>query len=112
MKFVVNHHYRFDSVFFAWWAGYSQSIISILIEITSILVILQSHSELDVVMNFLALSVISDFDDFFHLGCTEPIIKRAMDPGDEVGIALQDLFKISKTSSKTIEVNNFQSLTR
>ena len=37
-----------------------------LIELVNFLAILSSYAVIDVVMNFLALVVISDFDDFFY----------------------------------------------
>lgn len=66
MKLALNHEYRFDNVFIAWLAGFLQAFSIFVIECVNFLVIMQSDNFLNVVMNFMALAVIADFDTFFY----------------------------------------------
>ena len=95
MKFTLNHYYRFDNPWVAYLAGFLQSVSIFVIEIVNFLVILTSASYLEVVMNFMALAVISEFDDAFFesLGSDEnkDIIENP---------AYEDLYKITRTTSR------------
>jgi len=47
-------------------SGLMQALCMFVVEIVNVLAIMTSTQVLDVVMNFLALVVISEFDDFFY----------------------------------------------
>lgn len=66
MKYVLNHTWRFDNWKIAFWCGFLQASSIFIIELVNFLAIMTSTQVLDVVMNFLALVVISEFDDFFY----------------------------------------------
>jgi hypothetical protein len=66
MKYALNHPWRFENWKIAFLSGFLQASIIIVIEMVNFLSILSSYAVLDIVMNFLALVVISDFDDFFY----------------------------------------------
>ena len=49
----------------AYLVGLSQSLAVIFVEIVNLIILMTNHSVLDVIMNFLALVIISEFDDYF-----------------------------------------------
>ena len=66
MKFSLNHEYRFQDFYLAFLAGLLQTTMIIVVETVNILAILASTSTIEVVLNFMALAVISEFDDTFY----------------------------------------------
>jgi hypothetical protein len=78
MKFAINHAYRFSNWYAAFASGFMQASIAFLIEVTNLLVILTSSDELGVVMNFMALTVIASFDDYFYIAQGESILKQVI----------------------------------
>lgn len=72
-----------------------QMIMIVTVEMVNFLVILNSTSILDVMMNFMALAIIAEFDDFFFsaLG-NDPNKEILTDP------AYDDMFIIRRTSSR------------
>jgi len=72
-----------------------QMIMIVTVEMVNFLVILNSNSILDVMMNFMALAIIAEFDDFFFsaLG-NDPNKEILTDP------AYDDMFIIRRTSSR------------
>ena len=54
--------------------GFLQSLMTIMVETVNMLVILQSMTTKDVVFNFIAVAIISNFDDFvFNSLRNEPL---------------------------------------
>lgn len=96
MKYALNHEWRFDNWKVAFWCGFLQASIILIVELVNFLCIMSSTQVLDVVMNFLALVVISDFDDFFYgaLGNKEECKAFLFDP------CYSDLLTIERTSSR------------
>ena len=81
MKYALNHVWRFEDWKIAYLAGLLQATIIIFIEFVNFLAILTSFTVLDVVMNFLALVVISEIDDFFYCSLRdEPLKELLIDP--------------------------------
>jgi hypothetical protein len=66
MKFALNHDYRFENYKVAFLAGFMQATMIFVVEIVNFFAILTAGSILDVVMNFMALAIIAEFDDFFY----------------------------------------------
>lgn len=64
MKFANNHH----EVFCNWWIpfflGFLQAQMVALIELVNLINICAQNNIMDVVMNYVALAVVADFDDF------------------------------------------------
>ena len=59
----------------AYCIGFNQVIMVVCVEIVNILVIIQSNTFLDVVMDFFALAIIADFDDMFALSLSsDPLL--------------------------------------
>ena len=74
MKYAVNHRNAFLNYKKAFAMGFFQSIMTLLVESVSMLVILQSMTTKDVVFNFIAVAIISNFDDYvFNSLNNEPL---------------------------------------
>ena len=64
MKFAINHKWKFWHWLPAYLVGLTQFLIVILVEYVNLIILMTNETVLDIVMNFLALVVISEFDDF------------------------------------------------
>jgi hypothetical protein len=94
MKFSLNHSYRFEKAFIPFLAGFLQASSIFVIEIVNFIVILTSADYLSVVMNFLALAVISEFDDAFYTSIVQDDLKEILS-----NPAFEDMYTITRTSS-------------
>lgn len=99
MKFVLNHDYRFGSVGKAFLAGLMQVFSAMLIEVVNLLTILQSNTVIDVVMNFMALAVIIEFDDYFFGALGKNFVKKIITEQAAENSPYQPLYMITKTTS-------------
>ena len=61
MKYALNHPWKFKNWNVSFFAGLMQALQVVVVEIVNIVVILTNDAVLDIVMNFMALVVISDF---------------------------------------------------
>jgi hypothetical protein len=67
MKFVVNHYWRFESPNIAFFTGYCQAFVIVLVTaLNYIVIIVMSETVIDIAKDFTALMVISEFDNFFY----------------------------------------------
>ena len=64
----MNHSDVFDSSGAAFTVAMLQASITLMVEVLNIIVICMSNNVGDVVMNFIALAIIADFDDFIYKG--------------------------------------------
>ena len=116
MKFAVNHQFRFSQFRLAFLAGLLQTIMIALVTLLNYYVILVgSLSVIEIAMDFLAMKVISEFDDFFYEEYpNDEIAKQILDQyidshnnkadsQDYDSIAL--LFQIKTTSSSTAQID-------
>lgn len=65
MKYVNNHPEKFQSWTIPFVLGFMQSSMIVLIEVVNLINICAQIAVMDIVMNYVALAVIADFDDFF-----------------------------------------------
>ena len=65
MKYATNHPWKFRSVLSAWLVGFSQFFMVICVEAINLIILVSNETVMDVIMNFLALVIIADFDDYF-----------------------------------------------
>lgn len=76
MKYALNHPWKFRSWFMAFIIGFAQFSAVILVEAVNLAVLLTNNTILDIIMNFLAIVIISELDDYFFLTVrNEPISK-------------------------------------
>jgi len=94
MKFALNHEYRFDNYKIAFLAGFMQMVMIMTVELVNMLTILTCNDVKEVVMNFMALAIIAEFDDIFYAAL-------GLDPSKEVltDPAYDDLWVITRTTS-------------
>ena len=67
MKYSVNHPWKFENYIEAFWVGFMQAFIVLSVELVNLVVLNTNPTIMDILMNFLALVIISDFDDYFFL---------------------------------------------
>ena len=65
MKYAMNHPWKFNSWKSALFVGFCQMVILSSVELVNMLFLLTNGSIVDTLMNFLALTVITEFDDFY-----------------------------------------------
>lgn len=106
MKFALNHDFRFDSPYIVFLSGFMQATSIFVIEIVNFIVIMSSTTYLDVVMNFMALYVISEFDDVFYNAISNIDRKALITSPDD----FEDLYKITRTSSHCCPKNDLNEI--
>lgn len=85
MKFALNHNHRFVNYKIAYLAGLLQTTVILICESVNFISILQQETISDVVLNFMGLKVISEFDDaFFYMHSTGSNTKFLYDGGEVV----------------------------
>ena len=100
MKYANNHWWKFDSWFMAFWVGFTQMAICTLVEMISLTILLSSQTIMDILMNFLALVVLQEFDGFFFEAFKgDTTFGKALDGGEYDGTDLKTLTKIEVTTS-------------
>ena len=65
MKFAMNHHWRFKNWVAAFFVGFLEMVVLFLVESINIVILLQNNTILDIIMNFLAILIISEFGSYF-----------------------------------------------
>ena len=67
MKYVTNHPWKFRNVGLAFFAGFLQLFISLIIEVSNIYIVLANgETQFDIISNFIIMLVIADFDNYFY----------------------------------------------
>ena len=67
MKYALNHFWKFRFPGFAFGVGFMQMAVTLSVELVNLVVLNTNHSIMDIIMNFLALVIIAEFDDAFIL---------------------------------------------
>ena len=65
-KYALNHHYRFKQWYMAFVAGLMKTTVNILNEFLLIMVIIGTHNVMDLLLNFIALSIIAGFAELIY----------------------------------------------
>ena len=64
MKYSINHPWKFEYWFIAFLVSFSQVIVLIMVELICLGLLLLQEDVLEVLMNFLALTIITELDDY------------------------------------------------
>ena len=64
-KFALNHEWKFSNPIRAFLIGGIQMCMVYIVETINMIVLLSNYSVINVLLNFLALCVIGDFDGMF-----------------------------------------------
>ena len=65
MKYAVNHDWKFENYKIAWFCGFMQAFNVIIVELVNFAALLTNFTIIEIIRNFLALVVISQFDEYF-----------------------------------------------
>lgn len=79
MKFVVNTPYIFSEQAWPYMSAVLLNISSILIEFSNILVVLMTRDTLSVVGNFVALVIVSEFDEYVFASMKDENFRMLLD---------------------------------
>ena len=82
MRYSLNHSWKFQSWCTAYMIGLSQFTMILSVEIVNLVVLLTSPSVMDTVMNFLALVIIADFDDYMFAVVSDGPIGKLITDGE------------------------------
>ena len=109
MKYAANHHWKFRSWGQAYWIGLFQVTVLNTCEFVNLVLLTTNHSMLDIIMNFLAIVVITEFDDaFFFIVQNEELAVLLTDgeykyerqeTGETKTITCAEIFTIQTTTS-------------
>ena len=65
MKYATNHPWKFSDWRQAYLIGFFQVTVLLTCEAGNLIILATNHAMLDIIMNFLAIIVITEFDDYF-----------------------------------------------
>ena len=104
MKYSANHPWKFDNYFEAYFVGLAQALVVLSVETVNLAVLNTNHTIMDILMNFLALVIISDFDDYFFITIKNDKMAKLVSDGEleipedgiegENKIELSDVLKV------------------
>lgn len=66
MKYSVNHKKEFENPCVVFFIGLMQFTMVLSVEVANMFVICYLNVIEDIIMNFIALQIIAEFDDFFY----------------------------------------------
>ena len=95
MKYAVNHHWKFESYQIAWLCGWMQSFNVIIVELVNFAALLTNFTIIEIIRNFLALVVISQFDEYFFSTVKSDPLAEIVDGDDHY----EEFLKIQRTTS-------------
>ena len=78
MKFALNHEFMFTNYKAAFFCGFVKAISIILVEFVNLLLILCNDSIVEIVLNFVALTIIAEFDDYYFSSLREDEYKAML----------------------------------
>jgi len=82
MKFAMNHHWRFKNWVAAFFVGFAEMVVLFLVESINIVILLQNNTILDIIMNFLAILIISEFGSYFFTTVKKDPIAQLIENGE------------------------------
>ena len=116
MKYALNHPWKFSSWFMAFKTGLSQMFVVVILELVNMIFMLKDDAISDIVMNFTALLIISDFDDYLYVTIENTPMGQLCKNGEiEAGggkITLEDVLRIESTTSKRVPPDHDTSVTK
>ena len=67
MKYTLNHTYKFQSPGRAFLCSLLEFFITLAVEIANILIILAQSNPINIVLNFIAIAIIGQFDEYIYV---------------------------------------------
>ena len=109
MKYASNHPWKFRSWRHAYLIGFFQAFVLVTCEAVNLIILTTNDSMLDIIMNFLAIVVITEFDDSFffivkgeklaELLSAGEMVHKPKGSEEEKTILAENIFKIEVTTS-------------
>ena len=65
MKYALNHPWKFNNWKNAFFIGFLQIFFQVSVEAVNFRILISNRTIIETIVNFLALLIISDFDDYF-----------------------------------------------
>ena len=97
MKYAVNHPWKFVDYKIAWFCGFMQAFNVLVVELVNFSALLTNFTIIDIIMNFLALVVIAEFDEYFFSAVTnDPLVDIITGEG-----AYENFLIIQRTTSES-----------
>ena len=100
----------------AFKTGLSQMFVVVILELVNMIFMLKDDAISDIVMNFTALLIISDFDDYLYVTIENTPMGQLCKNGEiEAGggkITLEDVLRIESTTSKRVPPDHDTSVTK
>jgi len=105
-KYALNHKYMFESPEVAFLTTYTNFLVNTLVELCNLIVIISSNSPLNIVLNFVAICIISEFDNIIYASqgneyCTKMLKDDAI---------AQKILQIQHTTSKNCGVDELSNV--
>lgn len=108
MKYSINHPWKFEYWFVAFLGGFCQVSILILVEVVCLVLLLVQDDVLDVLMNFISLTIITELDDYLFQTIYENPISDLIKDGEAnicgVDCRLDQIIKIETTTSSEARI--------
>ena len=82
MKYAVNHPYKFRKWYVAYLIGLTQFSVLVTVELVNLIVLVSNNSIEDILMNFLALIVLTDFDNFLFITVRKELLAKLLEDGE------------------------------
>ena len=106
MKYAVNHRWKFINYKIAFMSGLMQASMIIFVEFINVMALLTNTQVIGIVMDFLALVIISEFDDFFFNAITNPDVTDIIEDKDKMYKALITIQTTTSIYAKYIMEGN------
>ena len=65
MKYANNHTWKFKKWRIAYFIGFGQVLMVLSVETINLILLCENDTVMDIIMDFLALVIISDFDEYY-----------------------------------------------
>jgi hypothetical protein len=98
MKYALNHTYMFDSWGIAYFMGLLQTLIATIVEIGNLAIILTSIYPVVIVLNFISVGIVAEFDSYVYNSMRNEASKTLLE--EKVN---EHVFKFRHTTSKRCE---------
>ena len=95
MKFALNHPYLFQDYSTAYICAFLQFFTTIMTEFANVALILTATDPINCTLNFIALAIIAEFDNFVYEALRNESMKKLLDP--EV---CEKVLVVARTTSK------------
>ena len=79
MKYTMNHSYMFSSPSVAFTMGLMNAVVSSLTEIVNIGIILTAEDPFNIVMNFVSITIVAQFDNFVYDSMRNEVCKKLIE---------------------------------